>query len=444
MKKLKLTQQIILLITSILLLCGCLFTILVIIQSKQFATTEMYSRLESILTLTPDDNDFLAYSSNIKPCMLEGKVIYEEGNFYVSEYKIKPINQEYLADNDCERICKLMSNEYAKIKGTSFDRPINVVEKGQLDGSKGLLFYAYEIHKDGMFRMILTDQSFIISMLKSMTYKIFGVFLLIMLVASLVICLWSNGVVKRIKKIQTHIDNLPNENYEIKYDDGGADEISDLGHSVMDMRHQVLDNDKIKREMLQNVSHDLKTPIAVIKSYAESIIDGVSEPMDAQIILNQADILRNKVNKLLQYNRLEYLSKDKDFDDINMKNVVKEVVETYKHQSPLKFDLDLEDVIFKGYRENYYTIVDNIVDNAKRYAKTTIKIILKNDELVIYNDGEHIDEQFLKAEFKPYEKGSKGQFGLGMSIVVKTLDFFNMKLRVKNENIGVSFIITKK
>ncbi|UKI51207.1 MAG: ATP-binding protein [Clostridium sp.] len=86
-----------------------------------------------------------------------------------------------------------------------------------------------------------------------------------------------------------------------------------------------------------------------------------------------------------------------------------------------------------------------MVDNAKRYAQTTIKIILKNDELVIYNDGEHIDEQFLKAEFKPYEKGSKGQFGLGMSIVVKTLDFFNMKLRVKKmKNVGVSFIITKK
>lgn len=61
----------------------------------------------------------------------------------------------------------------------------------------------------------------------------------------------------------------------------------------------------------------------------------------------------------------------------------------------------------------------------------------------IYNDGEHIDEQFIKNSFKPYEKGSKGEFGLGMSIVKKTVDFFNMQLIVKNEPIGVSFIITK-
>ncbi len=76
-----------------------------------------------------------------------------------------------------------------------------------------------------------------------------------------------------------------------------------------------------------------------------------------------------------------------------------------------------EDVYFQGYRENLYTVIDNILDNAKRYAKTKIKIILRKDRLRIYNDGEAIDEQFLNSIFKPYEKGSKGEFGLGMSIV---------------------------
>mgnify|MGYP003445855854 CR=1 FL=1 len=75
--------------------------------------------------------------------------------------------------------------------------------------------------------------------------------------------------------------------------------------------------------------------------------------------------------------------------------------------------------------------------------KTKIKIVLRDNRLRIYNDGEHIDEQFLNSVFKPYEKGSKGEFGLGMSIVNKTLDFFNYNLKVVNEEIGVSFIITK-
>ena len=62
----------------------------------------------------------------------------------------------------------------------------------------------------------------------------------------------------------------------------------------------------------------------------------------------------------------------------------------------------------------------------------------------IYNDGKHIDEQFIEFGFKPYEKGSNGQFGLGLSIVQKTLDFFDMQIKIVNEEVGVSFIITTR
>ena len=118
----------------------------------------------------------------------------------------------------------------------------------------------------------------------------------------------------------------------------------------------------------------------------------------------------------------------------------------YKYQlADIDFELDLEDdVTFKGYRENWYTVVDNIIDNAKRYAKGQIKIVLRENRLRIYNDGEHIDQKFIDSAFKPYEKGSKGQFGLGMSIVQKTVDYFGMNLHVVNEEIGVSFIIDNK
>ena len=59
-------------------------------------------------------------------------------------------------------------------------------------------------------------------------------------------------------------------------------------------------------------------------------------------------------------------------------------------------------------------------------------------------DGENIEEQFLNSIFKPYEKGSKGQFGLGMSIVKKTVDFFGMNMIVRNEEPkGVSFLIKR-
>ena len=129
-----------------------------------------------------------------------------------------------------------------------------------------------------------------------------------------------------------------------------------------------------------------------------------------------------------------------------MSEIINDIVVNYKHQlENINFILDLdENVYFKGFSENWYTVVDNIIDNAKRYAKTEIKIVLRENRLRIYNDGDHIDQKFIDSAFKPYEKGSKGQFGLGMSIVQKTVDYFGMNLHVVNEDVGVSFIIDNK
>ena len=235
------------------------------------------------------------------------------------------------------------------------------------------------------------------------------------------------------------------EKYEKPYLDTGDDEIRELSESIEKLRVEIKNNETTKREMLQNVSHDFKTPIAVIKNYAEAIVDGVIDSSEAEIIVKQSDLLKSKVNQLLQYNRLEYLSKDKPFEKVNMKDVVTEVVNNNKLNNNINFILNLEDCIFEGYRENFVTIVENIVDNALRYAKTTIKITTKTNKMTIYNDGEPIEDKFLNTTFKPYEKGSKGVFGLGMSIVQKTVDFFNLKLKVYNENTGgVSFVISKE
>ena len=87
---------------------------------------------------------------------------------------------------------------------------------------------------------------------------------------------------------------------------------------------------------------------------------------------------------------------------------------------------------------------ENIVDNAYRYVDKKIKIILKNDYLEIYNDGEPIDNDNIEALFQPYEKGTKGQFGLGLSIVHKTCTMYGYNVAAVNQETGVSFIIEKK
>ncbi len=84
------------------------------------------------------------------------------------------------------------------------------------------------------------------------------------------------------------------------------------------------------------------------------------------------------------------------------------------------------------------------MENALRYAKTTITIQLNNDELTIENDGPPIDEERLKVLFKPYEKGQGGKFGLGLSIVWKVATANHFTVAGENTANGVIFRIVKR
>ena len=70
-----------------------------------------------------------------------------------------------------------------------------------------------------------------------------------------------------------------------------------------------------------------------------------------------------------------------------------------------------------------------------------LKITVKNNKIVFFNDGENIDENVLNNIFTPYEKGVKGVFGLGLSIVKKTIMLLGYEISVHNEKKGISFII---
>ena len=236
---------------------------------------------------------------------------------------------------------------------------------------------------------------------------------------------------------------MPEDEYKVKYIDEGNDEIHKLSLQIEGMRQRILKDEAAKEAILQNVSHDLKTPIAVIRSYTEAIEDGVEELSATQIILEQCEKLERKVKNFIQYNRLEYLNEEFN-DPIKIKPIIEKIVEAHKHIVDVEIVTKLDDSIFYGKYENYYTVCENIIENAVRYAKSVIKITLENNVLTIYNDGKHIDEKFISEGFKPYEKGSEGKFGLGMSIVCRTLEIFGMKLDVQNEDVGVTFIIKKK
>ncbi len=266
-------------------------------------------------------------------------------------------------------------------------------------------------------------------------------FISLILIGNIIILIWSRSTVDRIKHLENEVGKLGQTDYSVPIDINGHDEITDLTRAVEKMRQEIQLSDNIKREMLQNVSHDFKTPISVIQSYAEAISDGISDPKEATVIIKQVDILNQKVKQLLEFNKLEYMKDPSEFEVVQIKEIIKNIVDNQKFRTKLTFVTNLDNSTYFGVKDNFYTMFSNIVENALRYAKTTIKITLKNKKLTFFNDGEPISDKFINTRFKPYEKGNKGQFGLGMSIVQKTAQHFNLNLIVENVKNGVQFTI---
>lgn len=449
MRKFKFTTQIIILYFCLLSITTVLFGLIVLGRSKAVSDSQTFERLESFITVTKNtwqNGEEIGSTEIINIASIQGKAKYE--NDKLVDIRITYLSSRIDAYLKEEQIKDITSYISTFLSPGSFNN-------NYLDlPNKDRIYYTYCIENfdsvaegdDFDFIIAITDSQIANTIRTEMAYQIIGIFGIVLTFAFLFLGLWGGNYVSRINRLKLHIANLPKTSYKEEYTDLGNDELSELSVSVEKMRHELLDNEAIKQEMLQNISHDFKTPIAVIKSYAEAIGDGVASISDTDIIIKQANILQHKVVRLLQYNRLEYLEKTEEFKDIVMKEIINDVVNTYRYQTKdITFNLNLDNTKFRGYAENFYTIIDNLVDNAKRYAKSRIDITLKKGVLTVYNDGKPISEQFLNALFKPYEKGSDGQFGLGMSIVKKTLEFFEYDLSVKNEEYGgVSFTIKKK
>lgn len=440
MRKFKFNTQLIILFFGLLCLSSALFGMIVIGRVRNISETQTYDRLESYIEVTKSSwhNCELApeTSKSINLCTIQGRI------------RVYPHNLEEL---------KCSKNFKDVIGFEQIDILLNAIEfRSDASGHATInlenstkIYYAYQttaVENDSYtFIVAVANTKYAREFSNNISSQIILIFSIVFIFAFFILGLWSSAYVARINRLKKHIANLPASNYKEEYVDDGKDELADLSKSIEQMRNEILHNESTKQEMLQNISHDFKTPIAVIKSYAEAIEDGMADKSDAKIIQNQCTNLQHKVTTLLQYNRLEYLEKKEEFQNCNMKEIIESVVNTYIYQkTKLKFTLDLDECYYKGYQENYYTVIDNIIDNAKRYAKSEIKISLHDGVIQIYNDGEHIDEKFLNGFFKPYEKGSKGQFGLGMSIVKKTLDFFGYYLSVRNEEVGVTFEIKKR
>ena len=296
------------------------------------------------------------------------------------------------------------------------------------------------ITSDNYIKMLRRDYLGIVIPIVIITYLIIIVLLV----------LWSRFIVNRLEKLKIKVDNINNPNINVirnKYE--LDDEIMLLDKTIDEMKEIILSQDKYKSEMYQNISHDFKTPITVIKSYIEAYRDNI-EDIDNVINVSEEQIkkLEKKVKTLLELNKITYLQNSyKNDEKIKIYPTIDSIVEKYKIiNNTIKYEIkcDKKNILYNGNIDIWDSIVNNLLSNAIRYAKEKIVITIKNDSIIFYNDGDRIDENVINNLFEPYKKGKKGENGIGLSIVKGNCNLIGYSVMAKNKKNGVEFIISKR
>ncbi|WP_027088589.1 sensor histidine kinase [Thomasclavelia saccharogumia] len=343
---------------------------------------------------------------------------------------------------EAEKISYVFSNYLYEMIDNDKEK---IQEKGDFSGTTVYFQIAKEDANTYIVSLVYSDYS--ASLISAIRQQIINILYISFAIISVVIFLWVSSLIKPLKAIRNYIEDIRNDKEsELKIDRG--DEIGIVSKGLVVMKEEIDRQSKTKEEMIHNISHDLKTPIALIKSYSQSVKDDVypygDKDSSMDVIIENADRLESKVKSLLYLNRLDFLG-DKNIDkEVDMKALIEHITVQLQGMHPeIEIETDLAFVSFKGDEECWRICVENIIENAYRYVNSKIKITLKQNYLEIYNDGEPIDNENIDALFKPYEKGTKGQFGLGLSIVYKTCTMYGYTVTAENKDVGVSFIIER-
>lgn len=228
------------------------------------------------------------------------------------------------------------------------------------------------------------------------------------------------------------------------------DEIGRLSEAMNKMQKELKRADEEEKMFLQSISHDLKTPVMVIMSHADAIIDGVyidSIEKTAEIIKDEAVCLEKKIKQMLYLNTLDYvLENNNESQRFDLHDLLHHIISRFEViNSSIEWILDIDKIIINGNEEKMKVSIENILDNALRYADKKISITLKREGsfamLDIYDDGKNIDEKHMGHIFDNLYKDKTGNFGLGLAISKKIVNFYKGEITAVNREKGVSFII---
>ena len=301
------------------------------------------------------------------------------------------------------------------------------------------------------------------------------------IISGIVIWIVSRRVTTPILQLADISERMCHLDFEARYSGNSKNEIGILGeninqlsdtleHTISELKtannelkkdtHKKQQIDQMRREFLSNVSHELKTPIALIQGYAEGLKEGVSDDPESRefycdVIMDEASKMNLMVKNLLTLNQLEFGNDEVIFERFDVSKLIQGVIQSCEiliQQADAKIDFIGESPVYVWADEfkteqvirNYLTNAIHHVDNERRIE---VRVLSKDDivRVTVFNSGHPIPQEDLAKLWDKFYKVDKahtreyGGNGIGLSIVKAIMESFHQKYGVRNFDNGVEF-----
>lgn len=313
-------------------------------------------------------------------------------------------------------------------------------------------FYFSDKSEGSVF--LITDIQPLIKVFRRVSVIIAVVIIILLVITNgLLTYIITKRIVNPLNKLKDSANKIKEGNLDFSIDINSKDEIGELSTAFNDMRVRLKDSLEVqlqyennRKELISNISHDLRTPITAIKGYVEGIRDGVAdtpEKMNKYIntIYKKAGDADRLIEELFLYSKLDLSKQEFTFTEVNIVKYLKDSMEELqfdleKRKMKIHFDSEIySDIYAKVDIQQLKRVIINIVDNSVKYMDKEageIKVVLKDEKdkvIVSFCDNgqgiakealPHIFDRFYRADLS--RNTSTGGSGLGLSIARKIIE----------------------
>ncbi len=397
------------------------------------------SRSNSILVFVTDTAGNILYSSDE----------YKKGHKFINDRMEMAENHMEMERYDHYRELPVNYDEFLSAVNSSDSGETGIKKEDSYVYGRLIDYYGYN---DKAVLYLSTPLNAVGSTARIIRIQLIWVTLLSISIAFVLALFMSKSFSKPVSQLNEKAHKLGADDDDVNFNEGFCTELDELNKTLDTTSEKLKKNRDFQNELLANVSHDLRTPLTMIKGYAEMIRDISREDEkqcaeDVAVIVEEADRLTALVNEILEYSELQMSDSETVMNDVVLSDTVTSVADSFEKlysKEGYVFERNIADNIHvKGNASRLQRAVYNLLDNAVRHAGedkwTGVSLRTEKGNVIIeisdHGSGiapdelEHIWDRY----YTKRQRSGKGVSGLGLAIVKQIVSQHNGICKAESE-----------